>query len=208
MKEWIKRHKMSLFVTITAAVMLIGLSYAWLQITLRGEKELTLTSGTLRLVLDDSMDGGITMDSAVPVTDEEGKASSGYTFTLENTGTIDSKYEIFLDDLDILETDTRMNSSFIKYQLTKEKEIIGYDLLSSIGEHPNRILDSGNIAPGEKYSYTLKIWIASTATNEVMGTIFKGQLRVDAMQGENNRLYKKIAKQATKKVNLLTIVQE
>ena len=73
MKEWIKKHKMSLFVMIAAVVMLIGLSYAWLQITLRGEKELTLTSGTLRLVLDDSMDGGITMDSAVPVTDEKGK---------------------------------------------------------------------------------------------------------------------------------------
>ena len=68
--------------------------------------------------------------------------------------------------------------------------------MTAIGEHPKRLLDKGEIGPKEKHTYILKLWIASTAINEVMGTIFKGQLRVEAIQGESKGLYKKIAKQA------------
>ena len=56
MKKWMREHKMSLFVITAAIVMLIGLSYAWLQITLRGEREINIfAAGSLRLVLDDTM---------------------------------------------------------------------------------------------------------------------------------------------------------
>ena len=79
--SFLGEHKMSLFVVISAIIMLVGLSYAWLQLTLRGEKELTLRAGTLELSLDDSMGEGITMADVVPISDEEGLASSGYTIT-------------------------------------------------------------------------------------------------------------------------------
>ncbi len=194
--SFLVEHKMSVFVVISAIIMLVGLSYAWLQLTLRGEKELTLRAGTLELNLDDSMSEGITMADVVPISDEEGLASSGYTFTLENTGTIDSSYEIYLDDLEIPESDIRMKDNFIKYELTKNEERISFDLLNTIGENPKRLLDKGEIGPKEKHTYTLKLWIASTATNEVMGTIFKGQLRVETMQGESKGLYRMIAKKA------------
>ncbi len=194
--SFLGEHKMSLFVVISAIIMLVGLSYAWLQLTLRGEKELTLRAGTLELSLDDSMSEGITMADVVPISDEEGLASSGYTFTLENTGTVDSNYEIYLDDLEIPESDTRMKDNFIKYELIRNEERISFDLLNTIGENPKRLLDKGEIGPKEKHTYTLKLWIASTATNEVMGTIFKGQLRVEAMQGEGKGLYRMMAKKA------------
>ena len=194
--SFLVKHKMSLFVVISAIIMLVGLSYAWLQLTLRGEKELTLRAGTLELSLDDSMGEGITMADVVPISDEEGLASSGYTFTLENTGNVDSNYEIYLDDLEIPESDTRMKDNFIKYELIRNEERISFDLLNTIGENPKRLLDKGEIGPKEKHTYTLKLWIASTATNEVMGTIFKGQLRVEAMQGEGKGLYRMMAKKA------------
>ena len=76
--EFIKEHKMGLFVIVSALVMLVGLSYAWLQLTLRGEKELTLKAGTLELALDDSMGEGITMENAVPVSDADGLADSDF----------------------------------------------------------------------------------------------------------------------------------
>ena len=196
MGKFIKEHRMSLFVVVCAIIMLVGLSYAWLQLTLWGEKELTLRAGTLELNLDDSMSEGITMVDVVPISDEEGLESSGYTFTLENTGNVDSNYEIYLDDLEIPESDTRMKDNFIKYELIRNEERISFDLLNTIGENPKRLLDKGEIGPKEKHTYTLKLWIASTATNEVMGTIFKGQLRVEAMQGEGKGLYRMMAKKA------------
>ncbi len=196
-ENWLKKHKMGVFVGVSAVLMLVGLSYAWLQLTLRGTKELSiLTSGKLELVLDDSMTEGISVTNSVPVTDDMGLEQKAYTFTLENKGTIDSDYIIYLDDLDLLEGQTRMKDSFIKYELVKNGERVNLDLLSTTGEHPNRILDKDIISAKEKYTYSLKIWIDSNATNEVMNTTFKGQLRIEAMQGKTKDLYKIISKKA------------
>ncbi len=181
-KKFLKKHRMSLFVIISVIVMLIGLSYAWLQLTLRGTRDLTLTVGTLSLELDDTMSSGIAMSEVVPVSDEDGLAQEGYTFTLENKGKIASDYTVYLDDLDIMEGQTRLPDNFIKYQLTRDGEELDFDLLNTAGEHPNRVLDSGTIRKGKKYTYILKMWIDSAAGNEIVGTIFKGQLRVEAVQ--------------------------
>jgi len=187
MKKWMSEHKMSLFVITAAIVMLIGLSYAWLQITLRGKKEINIfAAGSLRLVLDDTMTNGINITEAIPITDDEGKTLEEYTFTLENTGRVDSDYTIYLDDLDIETGKTRMQDHFIKYYLVRDGKELALDLLSTTGTPPDRILDSGSIESGEKFSYSLRMWIDQDATNEVMDTVFKGQLRVEAMQKANS----------------------
>ncbi len=196
MQEFIKKHKMGIFITVSAIIMVIGLSYAWLQLTLRGTKELSMMADKLKLVLDDTMEGGINLEKAIPVQDEEGLKQDGYTFTIENTGKIDSSYEIYLDDLPLEDVQTRMRNDFLKYQLVKDGEEISLDLLSSTGENPNRLLDKGEIGPNEKYTYTLKLWIDYNATNEVMNTIFKGQIRIEAIQTKSKSLYKQIAKKA------------
>ena len=181
-KNFVQKHKMSIFVVVSAVVMLIGLSYAWLQLTLRGTKELTLiAAGTLYLELDDSMEGGISISNAIPVSDAEGKEQTGYSFTLENKGKIDSNYTIYLDDLDLSEEQTRMDASFIRYSLVKDGKEESF-LLSQINEAGNKVLDIGNINPGEKYTYNLKLWIDKDASNDVMGTAFKAQLRIEAIQ--------------------------
>ena len=196
MQEFIKKHKMGIIVTISAIIMVIGLSFAWLQLTLRGNKELSMMAEGLKLVLDDTMEGGIHLENAIPVTDEEGLTQVGYTFTLENTGKVDSSYEIYLDDLDLDEGQTRMRDDFLKYQLVKDGEEVSLALLSTTGENPNRLLDKGEISSGEKFTYTLKLWIDFDATNEVMETMFKGQLRIEAMQNVPKTLYTEIAKNA------------
>ncbi len=196
-ENWLKKHKMGVFVGVSAVLMLIGLSYAWLQLTLRGTKELTiLTAGNLELELDDTMTGGISFTEAVPVSNEEGMSQDGYTFTLENKGNVTSDYTIYLDDLDLAEGQNRMQDSFIKYQLTKDGSEVDLQLLDKIGTSPNRVLESGTIAPKAKYTYVLKMWIDQDATNEVMETMFKGQLRIEAMQEVGKPLYTEIAKTA------------
>ncbi len=196
-ENWLKKHKMSVFVGVSAVLMLIGLSYAWLQLTLRGTKELTiLTAGSLELELDDTMAGGISFTEAVPVSNEEGLSQDGYTFTLENKGNVVSDYTIYLDDLGLAEGQNRMQDSFIKYQLVKDGSEVDLQLLNAIGEHPNRVLETGTIEPKTKYTYVLKMWIDQDATNAVMETMFKGQLRIEAMQEVGEKLYAKIAKNA------------
>ena len=182
-KEFIRKYKGVFISILLIVIMLIGFSYAWLQVTLKGEKEITLTTaGSLSLVLDDSMSGGITIEHAIPLMDEEGRKIEGYTFTLENKGTIDSDFTIYLDDLAIKEGQERLKDDYVKYYITRDGRDKGIGLLSSAGENPNRVLDSGEISPGEKYTYILRIWIDYDAPNEAMGKVFKGQLRVEAIQ--------------------------
>ncbi len=184
--KWMSEHKMSIFVIVSAVVMLIGLSYAWLQLTLRGEREINIfAAGTLQLELDDTMTNGIRVENAVPITDEEGKAQTAYTFTLTNKGTVDSDYTIYLDDLDLEEGQTRMPDDCIKYQLIKDGKEVSLDLLSTTGDNPNRIFETGNIAAKKTYHYELRVWIDYNAGNEVMGTRFRGQLRIEATQAVN-----------------------
>ncbi len=196
-EKWLKKHKMGVIVGVSAVLMLLGLSYAWLQLTLRGTKELTiLTAGSLELELDDTMAGGISFTEAIPISNEEGLSQEGYTFTLENKGNVTSDYTIYLDDLALAEGQNRMQDSFIKYQLVKDGSEVDLQLLNAIGENPNRVLETGTIEPKAKYTYVLKMWIDENATNEVMETMFKGQLRIEAMQEVGKSLYTEIAKTA------------
>ena len=82
--KWMREHKMSIFVIVSAVVMLIGLSYAWLQITLRGEREINIfAAGSLQLELDDTMTNGIRVENAVPITDEEAVEAFEYLSRVE-----------------------------------------------------------------------------------------------------------------------------
>ena len=65
-----------------------------------------------------------------------------------------------------------LNYSFMKDSSSK------IDLLST----NSGLLDTGMLAPGESKSYTLRLWISDTATNDVMGTHFHGKIQVKAIQ--------------------------
>ena len=167
-----------LFVLAFALILLIGGSYAWLTLQVTGEKTNVLRAGTLSLVLDDTTSEGIKLEKAVPISDEKGKTGTEYTFTLQNKGTKAASYTIYLDDVALETSETRMDDSKVKYQLTKNsKETVA--LLNTLSD---KVLDSGEIAGSTTNTYSLRVWIDSAAGSEVMGTILSKQLRVEATQ--------------------------
>ena len=101
-------------------VLVIGGTYAWFTLQLNGTKVNVLKAGTLSLILNDENSVGINSEKAVPMLDEVGETLDPYHFTLENHGDMPSDYTIYLDDMDLEENETRMNDSFVKYQLTKD----------------------------------------------------------------------------------------
>ncbi len=161
--------------------MLIGVTFAWLSVTLKGTKENVIKVGSLALTLDDTMGDGINMTGVYPTTDSEGRNTTPYTFTLENTGLKDSEYSIYLDDLTLQSGEEKLEDNNIKYFLTREDQEIGYGLLSTTGTNPDRILASGMIPVGKKYTYTLRLWITGEA-EDVDNQVFRGQIRVVATQ--------------------------
>ena len=167
-----------LFVLAFVLIVLVAGSYAWLTLTIDKTNTNVLRAGTLSLVLDDTTSGGIKLEKAVPISDEKGKTGTEYTFTLQNKGTKAASYTIYLDDVALEASETRMDDSKVKYQLTKNSN----EKVALLNTLSDKVLDSGEIAGSTTNTYSLRVWIDSAAETEVMGTILSKQLRVEATQ--------------------------
>lgn len=179
--------KTLIIVAVLLLVLLIGGTYAWLKITVLSDKTHILRAGKLSLTFNDDINEGISLINTVPMSDSKGLKTDTYDFTLENNGTVDSYYTIYLDDIPLQADETRMDDKFVKYALQKNSGVAGTTtaiptLLTATNVNGKRVLDSGIIKRGEKFSYKFQIWISSDADTRVMNTIFYGKLRVEATQ--------------------------
>lgn len=179
------KNKKLMIIMLMASILLIGTTYAWLTLTLNGTKTSIIKAGTLSLVLDEENSIGINLEDLVPVRDSVGLGYEAYTFKLKNDGTLPSNYTIYLDDVKLETGEKRMLDKYVKYSLTKDG-VATTQLLTKIGENPNRILDSGVIEKDTTHTYTLRLWIDQDADNGVMGTTFRGNLRIESSQKMEN----------------------
>ena len=180
---------------VTLFIVVFGLSYALFQVSLNGIRKVRIKSGKLELQLLDSNDRPIyitnsntttsyeiNLDNQVPIDDETGLSTTGFTFKLKNTGNISAKYKIYLDDNILEDGEDRISDSYIRYSLTKNNSSDKAKNLISLGTNPNRKLDVGIINDNEINIYTLKIWIKESADNNAMDKTFSTTLRVEAIQ--------------------------
>ncbi len=192
MDKFISKNKNVFLAIVAVLILLIGGTYAWYTMTLSGNKTVKIHAGKLSLDIDESASEGISISNAYPMTDQEGLATPGYSFTLKNDGNIASTYTIYLVDLELDEGKTRMVDSAVKYNLKKteynddatekEEATETTQLLSLTGTNPNRVLDTGTLQPGEYNTYLLKTWMDYGAGNDSQGTVFKTQIKVEGVQ--------------------------
>ncbi|MEG0994905.1 MAG: hypothetical protein RSE91_02945, partial [Bacilli bacterium] len=156
-----------LLVTIT----LIGGSYAIWSTTVQGSKTQIFHSGTLDLTLGETAAGGINITNAYPMTQAEGMATTAYTFTLKNVGTLDARYE--MKAINNAVTGTRLDDNNVRYSLIKN----GVETSNIF----TRNLDNGVLKPNETNNYTLRIWVDHEATNEIQGQKFSITLQVTSI---------------------------
>lgn len=202
-KNFVKKRSTQLIIIAVALVAIIGVSYAWLTATLRGNSVNSITAGNLSLQLSEGSGDGIQLLSSVPMSDTKASTEltgSGkeYSFTVTNNGNIDAIYSIYLDDQAI--TGQRLARNKIKYSLKIDNGTPTVALLSSLegGSDPNSTsvkLDSKTLNPtggtATTHTYTLKLWIDETATdadlydvvsNEKVAREYSAKLRLDASQ--------------------------
>ena len=166
-------------IVIILIIVAVGITYAWLTTTLRGEKEYVLKAGTLNLILDENSSEVINIAEAYPMSDEEGKAQEiVYRFTVENTGTVAAGYEIYLDDAEIEASDIRVDDSNIKYDLRMNEGPREDGLLS---ETDNRKIEDSILNVGQSRSYELRLWLKEDSTANY-NEVFSGKLRIEAIQ--------------------------
>lgn len=183
-KKGRKFNKIMLIPIVAILIVLLVATYAWLTKTISGSKDNIIKAGNLSLILDDKTSKGIHSESAIPISDEEGLQTEGYNFRVENNGNLNTRYTIYLDDIEISSGEERMLDESIKYSLTKNESTTTEkvnELATSKSEIGNkRELENGKIKPNEENNYTLKLWISSEAGEEVINKVFGAKINIKA----------------------------
>lgn len=164
-------------------VLLLGLSYAWLRISLSGDKSNVIKSGTLSLYLDESMTEGIQVENAIPTSIEMALKEEPYHFKVVNDGSINAEYSLYLNN-----EGTVTNVSMFNYALMREDKIIAIDKLNKITGSANvkKAITIGTIRPKETADYKLYLWVDA---NYKKGTpSFIGRLEINATQQKTRNL--------------------
>ncbi len=169
--------KLYFILAILGAVLLLsGVSFAIFTILLQGTEKQQLIAGELLLELDESQP--LNVANAIPVTDEDGLASTPFTFSIENTGTIEASYKVYIDELPLEAGQTRLDPGKIKYELKANGSRIAYGILPD----DNMLLYESNIAVGININFELRLWIDWDVTTLVRTDTFSSKLRVEGSQ--------------------------
>ena len=182
--EKLKNKKVIIPAIIIVLVIALGLTYAWFVWTDGGNQTVKIKGGSLDLELDEKASNGISIDTAIPMSDSQATdaeyTENLYTFSVVNNGTVNASYELFLDnDGD----DTTLSDSNIKYSITRNDSNVNLQLLSNATD---RKIDEAIVNAKQTNTYTLRLWIDSETTKDVGGQVFKGKLRLVGQQTEDS----------------------
>ena len=157
---------------------LIGSSYALLTKTFTSKK-LSVEVGTLKV--DFTEGNAINLDNTKPMSDSDGLNTTPYTFTITNSGTIDSYYTISNEE----DTNNTLDTTYLKYKLVSND---GYDSgikrLKDIGTGTYRIVDERALLKSKSVTYKLYLWIASDASNNIQDKLYKSKIVVNSISNK------------------------
>ncbi|MEG2480378.1 MAG: hypothetical protein RSA50_08960, partial [Mucinivorans sp.] len=84
--EYKKKIIISISSILIGILLIVGVSYAWINFNLFGTKNNTLVVGTLTVILDDNLSNGINLTNTYPMNQTNGMKTPSYTFKVTNTG--------------------------------------------------------------------------------------------------------------------------
>ena len=147
--------------------------------------------------------GGFDLTNTWPMTDEEGIATTGYTFKVKNNCAEDVNYQVVLESLKTT-NENYFDNEYIKLQLDNGA-INRYSALDGVDKdpddaHPENIRETkevyAGVIPGtdkdtenvtkSEITHNIKIWVASDAENDQIGKEFRSRIKVFAGQGIDN----------------------
>ena len=174
---------------IAGTFILTGVSYAYFT-ALATSDEQVVKSGTLELTYHTGKD--IQAMNVIP-TEEE--SASVHQFTVENTGTLDAHYNISFMDITLTKKGMDASSNNLKWALYQADEDYTEGSLVKTGSFSptsgylsgdNELVIKTNmiLAPKEKQSYLLKVWLQETGKpqNEDQGLALAMKVQVDTLE--------------------------
>ena len=187
MKERLNKQHMTLVFGIICAVGLlgVGISYAWWRLSFVQDKANTAVSKCLKLELA-NQSNEINLTNMYPISDEEGRALTPFTFTLKNTCSMAAKYTLNLEMLE----GTTLNSNYLAVLVNNKdiKLLSSYNTATTVvkGSTESRTLDTGTLTPNGSKDYSISLWMDKSVTlsDDAQNKIFKSKVVVDAVATE------------------------
>ncbi len=104
--------------------------------------------------------------------------TDSFNFTVENDGTIEAYYQIYIDDQPLEPGENRIPGTNIRYELKKED--IQYNI-SNLSETATSLY-MGNIEPDVIDSFELRLWVDYDTTTVELNSVHRSKLRIEASQ--------------------------
>ena len=163
-----KKYQITLLV-ISIMLIVSGVSYAYFAAYVAGTSNPNIvTSGSMKITYTDGQE--VKLDNAIP-----GDFLTK-TFTVKNTGTVDTAYDIYLSDV----VNTFSDQSDLVYTLTSDT---GANITSDtqMPSASTKMVSSQNITPNETQSYTLTIKFLNKneAQDDNQGKLFKTIIKIN-----------------------------
>ena len=157
----VKRQATIILVSVIVMVVIIlGTSYALFMKVDESTNTQVVESGSLSIQFL-SKSQTITTQS-IPLEDDEGLSTEGYSFSVTNNGTLDYKYNI---------ADTPVSYSYLMYSIDGSTPA----LLSTLTSQTDGLLmkENGFVAAkgktGDVTTHNIKVWISSDAPTSIAG---------------------------------------
>ena len=140
----------------------------------------------------------ISLEGAIPMSDEDGADTDPYIFTIKNNGNVDYKFDIKL----LSTSSTTINPQYIKVKIDDNPATTLSSLTNSI------IKSNVRLAAKESVDMSLRIWLDINTPNTEIGKTFTSKIvtegqavytesNYDALEGNAKILYDKFNKTTT-----------
>lgn len=173
---------------VAGTLILMGTTYAYFTATATSNEQV-VTTGTLELTYETGQD--INAFGIIPT--EESQASI-HQFTVKNTGSLDTDYNISLIDINLSKDGASTFSSNLKWALYSTNENYSGESLVKSGDFSSLsgyvsgddtlvIKANQNLSSGDKQSYVLKIWLQeiNVPQNEDQNLSLAMKIQVDTL---------------------------
>ena len=171
----------SLIVVLISLIALIGTTYAFLTMTIEGEKVVSIRAGVFKV--DFTEGDSINLDNAAPTSDSKGQSQTPYTFTITNEGNLTAYYHISLEE----DSANTLPNSYLKMRITGSD---GYDSgvvkVNSYGTGTFEIIGENELAVDGTVTYNLYMWLSDDADNSAQGKTYKSKIVVESFDREQN----------------------
>ena len=163
-----KKKKYILLGIIGALIVLIGGSFAYWRLTLTQTETNEIASSCFDIILTNEQNE-INLQKAAPISDEDGKKLTPFTFTIKNNCDTYASYTINLELLNTVSEESRLSAGFIKAMIDEEEPFLLNTTPATKtleNAYEAYTLTTGYLDANEERNYSLRLWMDEDVTIE------------------------------------------